>query len=63
MNVCLCLYTGMLWEDIAGIKRKCVWRGLVLGECVFVGQGVCMEGVQADSGIPFALVSVGLDQV
>lgn len=24
---------------------------------------VCIEGVEADSRIPFALVSVGLDQV
>lgn len=40
-------------------------RVLVWGEsmCVFVGQGGCIEGVEADSRIPFALVSVGLDQV
>ncbi len=31
--------------------------------CVFVGRDVCTEGVETDSRIPFALVSVGLDQV
>lgn len=31
--------------------------------CVFVGWGVRTEGVETDSRIPFALVSLGLDQV
>lgn len=40
-----------------------VTEGGGLGESVFVGQSVCMQGVKTDNRIPFALVSVHLDQV
>lgn len=30
---------------------------------MFAGLGVCIVSVEADGRIPFALVSVGLDQV
>lgn len=45
----------VLEKEGVGFGRKCV--------CVFAVQVVCMEGVETDSRIPFALVSVGLDQV
>lgn len=68
MNVCVFvpMYTGMLLGDRVRVcvcvreRRVLVWRESM---CVFVGQGGCIEGVEADSRIPFSLVSVGLDQV
>lgn len=47
----------MLEKEGVGFGRKCVCL------CVFVGRGLRIEGVETDSRIPFALVSVGLDQV
>lgn len=67
MHVCVwaCVHRVMLmggrvcvlYKEGVGFGRKCV------RVCVFMGRGVWMEGVETDSKIPFALVSVGLDQV
>lgn len=75
MDICANAYV-CVWANVYRVMllgdRVCVWvregGGLVLGEsvcvCVFVGRVcVCLEGVETDSRIPFALVSVGLDQV
>lgn len=66
--LCGCnVYRVMLLRD-----RECVLEeegDWFLGESVCVclcgvgGVCVCTEGVETDSRIPFALVSVGLDQV
>lgn len=45
------------------LEKGGCWFGEKACVCVFVGQGGRIEGVEADSRIPFALVSVGLDQV
>lgn len=43
--------------DGGGWSRDCLLGRLCVSVCV------CIVGVEADSRIPFALVSVGLDQV
>lgn len=57
--VCTNVYRVVFWGDRV-LKKEGVgfW-----GKCVCQGLGVCVEGVETDSRIPFALVSLGLDQV
>lgn len=60
-RACVCL---LLMQGCSGeMAHVCRVDGGGLVSRLFAGQGVCIVGVKADSRIPFALVSVGLDQV
>ena len=62
MNMCMfvLMYTRCCFWVIECVKEG---RGCFLEKLCVYGAGVCMEGVETDSKIPFALVSLGLDQV
>ena len=59
VNGCVCLCLCKQGDALVCVLEK--EGGWFLGK-VWVW-GVCMEAVETDSRIPFALVSVGLDQV
>lgn len=61
VHVCVCVCLLLVQGRSGETAHVCRRRGLV--SRLFAGQGVCIVGVEADSRIPFALVSVGLDQV